>query len=89
MPYINPAIDVNQVMITTFDDLVAPDSTARIIKYFADNVDLGGMGFLNTDPAAEGRPSYPPSSMAKLYLYGYRNNIRSSYINKGLAGISK
>lgn len=78
MPYIKPAIDVNQVMITTFDDLVAPDSTARIIKYFVDNVDLGEMGFLNTDPATEGRPSYPPSNMAKLYLYGYRNKIRSS-----------
>ncbi len=78
MPYINPAIDVNQVMLTTFDDLVAPDSTARIIKYFVDNVDLGGMGFLNTDPAVEGRPSYPPSNMAKMYLYGYRNSIRSS-----------
>jgi len=78
MPYIKSAIDVNQVMITTFDELVAPDSTARIIKYFVDNVDLEAMGFLNTDPAAEGRPSYPPSSMAKLYLYGYRNKIRSS-----------
>ncbi len=65
-------------MLTTFDDLVAPDSTARIIKYFVDNVDLGGMGFLNIDPAIEGRPSYPPSNMAELYLYGYRNNIRSS-----------
>ncbi len=78
MPYINPAIDVNQVMLMAFDDLVAPDSTARIIKYFVDNVDLGEMGFLNTDPAVEGRPSYPPSNMAKLYLYGYRNSIRSS-----------
>ncbi len=58
MPYINPAIDVNQVMLMTFDDLVAPDSTARIIKYFVDNVDLSEMGFLNTNPAVEGRPPY-------------------------------
>lgn len=78
MPYINKPIDRNQVMITTFDELVAPDSTARIINYFIDNVDLGGMGFKNTTPAAEGRPSFPPSNMAKLYLYGYRNKIRSS-----------
>lgn len=78
MPFIKPAIDVNQVMLTTFDDLVAPDSTARIIKHFVDCVDLGEMGFANTDPAVEGRPSYPPSNMVKLYFYGYRNNIRSS-----------
>jgi transposase len=78
MPYIKPLIDVNQVMITTFDELVAPDSTARIIRYFVENVDLGEMGFSNTNPALEGRPSYPPSNMVMLYLYGYRNNIRSS-----------
>lgn len=78
MPYIKPAIDVNQVMVTTFDELVAPDSTARIISYFIDNVNLEEMGFLNTNPSFEGRPSYPPTIMAKLYLYGYRNGIRSS-----------
>lgn len=78
MPYINKPIDRSQVMITTFDELVAPDSTARIINYFIDNVDLGEMGFKNTNPAADGRPSFPPSNMAKLYLYGYRNKIRSS-----------
>lgn len=78
MPYIDKPIDRNQMMITTFDELVAPDSTARVINYFIDNVDLGEMGFKNTAPAIEGRPSFPPSNMAKLYLYGYRNKIRSS-----------
>ncbi len=78
MPYVNKPIDRSQVMITTFDDLVAPESTARVINYFVDNVDLGEMGFQNIVPAAEGRPSFPPSNMAKLYLYGYRNKIRSS-----------
>lgn len=78
MPYIEKPIDRNQVMVTTFDELVAPDSTARIINYFVDNVDLEEMGFQNTMPAVEGRPSFPPSNMAKMYLYGYRNGIRSS-----------
>ena len=78
MPYINKPIDRNQMMLTTFDELVEPDSTARVINYFIDHVDLGEMGFKNTNPAADGRPSFPPSNMAKLYLYGYRNKIRSS-----------
>lgn len=78
MPYVDKPIDRNQVMVTTFDELIAPDSTARIINYFIDNVDLEEMGFKNTTPAAEGRPSFPPSNMAKMYLYGYRNGIRSS-----------
>lgn len=78
MPYIKAPIDVNQVMMTTFDNLVPADSNARIIKHFIDNVDLDEMGFDNMDPAIEGRPSFPPSNMIKLYLYGYRNRIRSS-----------
>ena len=78
MPYIKAPIDVNQVMMTTFDNLVPADSNARIIKHFIDNVDLDEMGFDNMDPAIEGRPSFPPSNMVKLYLYGYRNKIRSS-----------
>ena len=78
MPYINKPIDRSQMMFTTFDELVEPDSTARVIDYFIDHVDLGEMGFRNTTAAAEGRPSFPPSNMAKLYLYGYRNKIRSS-----------
>ena len=78
MPYIEKPIDRYQVMMLAFDDLVSPESTARIINYFIDNVDLGALGFKNTIPAIEGRPSYPPTNMAKMYLYGYRNNIRSS-----------
>lgn len=78
MPYIKPEIDVCQTMITSIDNLVAPDSTARIIKHFVNNVDLAEMGFMNTDPAAEGRPSYPPVNMVMMYIYGYRNHIRSS-----------
>ena len=78
MPYIKAPIDVNQVMMTAFDSLVPADSNARIIKHFIDNADLAEMGFNNMDPAIEGRPSYPPSNMIKLYLYGYRNKIRSS-----------
>ena len=68
MPYIKAPIDVNQVMMTAFDSLVPADSNARIIKHFIDNADLAEMGFNNMDPAIEGRPSYPPSNMIKLYL---------------------
>ena len=78
MPYINAPIDRNQVMITTFDALVDPESIARIIDHFVNNVDLAEMGFKNTTPATEGRHSFPPSNMIKMYLYGYRRNIRSS-----------
>ena len=58
--------------------MVDPDSIARIIDAFVDSLDLTGMGFTNTNPSSEGRPAYNPGSLLKLYLYGHRNNMRSS-----------
>lgn len=78
MPFIPKAFDRNQVMLTSFDSLVDEHSIARIIDYFVNHVDLAAMGFSNTNPSEEGRPCYPADCYVKLYLYGYRNNIRSS-----------
>jgi transposase len=58
--------------------MVDRNSTARVIDYFADCLDLARLGFEKTEPSIEGRPCYDPRSMLKLYLYGYRKNIRSS-----------
>ena len=58
--------------------MVEWDSIARVIDCFVDHIDLKEMGFEKTEPSFEGRPCYDPQSMLKLYLYGYRNNIRSS-----------
>ena len=45
MPYMENPINRDQVIITTFDALVAPNSTARIIDHFINNVGLDKMGF--------------------------------------------
>lgn len=78
MPYISTAIDRDQLMVTSLNDLVDPESMARVIDYFVECLNLEKLGFKNTTPSIEGRPSYPPKNMLKLYLYGYRNPIRSS-----------
>jgi transposase len=36
------------------------------------------MAFAGIDPAATGRPSYHPSVLLKLYIYGYLNRVQSS-----------
>ena len=36
------------------------------------------MGFDSVEPAATGRPSYHPSVLLKLYIYGYLNRVQSS-----------
>jgi transposase len=60
------------------DDFIAEDNTVRIVDVFIDELDLAALGFDGASPAATGRPSYHPSVLLKLYLYGYLNRIQSS-----------
>ncbi len=71
-------VDVKQMMMASWDDMVDPESIARLIDAFVDSLDLQGLGFQKASPAEEGRPAYDPGSLLKLYLYGTRNRIRSS-----------
>ena len=59
------------------DDYVEEDSAARVIDVFVDRLDLSGLGF-KTDPADTGRPGYNPTTMLKIFAYGYMNKVQSS-----------
>jgi len=59
------------------DDFVAEDSAVRVIDVFLDDLDLSGLGF-KTQPNDTGRPAYHPSTMLKLFVYGYLNRVQSS-----------
>jgi transposase len=60
------------------DDYVADDNPIRVVEVFVDQLDLASLGFEGVDPAATGRPSYHPSVLLKIYIYGYLNRIQSS-----------
>jgi transposase len=60
------------------EDWVDEDNPVRVIDAFVDALDLGEIGFAGVEPAATGRPSYHPSVLLKLYIYGYLNRIQSS-----------
>ena len=77
MPYLK-AQDRNQMMMCSLDSMVDSESIARVIDKFVDGLDLEGMGFGKAEAAAEGRPSYDPRCLLKLYLYGSRKKLRSS-----------
>ena len=62
----------------TLEDFVAEDNAVRVIEAFVEGLDLGGLGFSRVDPKATGRPSYHPSVLLKLYIYGYLNRVQSS-----------
>jgi hypothetical protein len=47
-------------------------------RCFVDRLDLRKLGFKGTIPKATDRPSYHPSVLLKLYVYGYLNCVQSS-----------
>ena len=59
------------------DDYVAEDSAVRVIDVFIDDLDLSGLGF-KTEATGTGRPAYHPSTLLKIYVYGYLNRVQSS-----------
>jgi transposase len=62
----------------TLDEYVDKENPVRFIDAFIDSLNLEKIGFKHAVPCDEGRPSYDPSDLLKLYVYGYLNQIRSS-----------
>ena len=62
----------------SLDDYVTEDNPVRVVEVFIDELDLAALGFDGVQPAATGRPAYHPSTMLKIYLYGYLNRLQSS-----------
>jgi transposase len=62
----------------SLDDYVTEDNPVRVVEVFIDELDLGALGFEGVRPASTGRPAYHPSTLLKIYLYGYLNRVQSS-----------
>ena len=60
------------------DDYVTEDNPVRVVEAFIDELELGALGFEGVQPASTGRPAYRPSTLLKIYLYGYLNRVQSS-----------
>jgi len=69
--------DRDQLQLLSLDSMVKQSSWARVVDLFVDMLPLTELGFACVT-AQQGRPPYSPSDMLKLYLYGYKNAIRSS-----------
>ena len=65
-------------MMCTMDSFVDQESIARVIDVSVESLDLDELGFDRVGVSEEGRPSYPPKSLLKLYIYGNRKCIRFS-----------
>jgi transposase len=60
------------------EDWIDEDNPVRVIDVFVEELDLAELGFDGVAPEATGRPSYHPSVLLKLYIYGYLNRVQSS-----------
>jgi len=60
------------------DDFIDESNPVRVIDAFVNALDLAEMSFEGVEPATTGRPSYHPSVLLKLYIYGYLNRVQSS-----------
>jgi transposase len=60
------------------DDWIDEDNPVRVVDAFVEAIELGELGFDGVVPEATGRPSYHPSVLLKLYIYGYLNRVQSS-----------
>lgn len=63
------------------DDYVDDNNQVRFIEVFIENLNLQELGFVyagRENQKSKGNPSYDPSDMLKLFVYGYLNKVRSS-----------
>jgi transposase len=60
------------------DDWIDENNPVRAIDAFVDRLPLADLGFDGVAPAETGRPGYHPSTLLKLYVYGYLNRVQSS-----------
>jgi transposase len=60
------------------DDWIDESNPVRAVDAFVDALDLAKLGFEGVAPEVTGRPSYHPSALLKLYIYGYLNRVQSS-----------
>jgi len=72
--------DRNQEILfpVRIDDYIEEENLVRFIEAFVALLDLTLLGFTHAEIKTTGRPSYNPSDILKLYIYGYLNTIRSS-----------
>src|SRR3979411_509115 len=62
----------------SLEDYVGEENPVRVIEVFIDETDLAALGCSRRTPGGTGRPVYHPSTLLKIYLYGYLNRVQSS-----------
>ena len=80
MPRFIEGQDRHQVTLLpeSLDEFIAEDNAVRVVDAFVNELDLAELGFEGVQAAATGRPSYHPTVLLKICIYGYLNRVQSS-----------
>lgn len=71
--------DRNQIEMLCLEERIDEDNEVRLIDLFVNSLPLADFGFKEEKASPlGGRPAYHPSTLLKLFIYGYMNRIRSS-----------
>ena len=77
MPYVQ-GTDRRQSGLFCLEDFIASDAAVRVVDEFCEQVDYAALDFRGKFSQDNCRPTYHPSILLRLYIYGYLNGIRSS-----------
>ncbi len=61
--------------------MVHSGSNARLVDLFVDALPLSNLGFTRAQHESQGRPPYHLGVLLKLYMFGYRHGLRSSFMH--------
>lgn len=59
------------------DEYITEENPVRVVDVFIDALDISGLGF-KAIACDTGRPGYHPTTLLKLYVYGYLNQVQTS-----------
>lgn len=62
----------------SIEERISEDNAVRVIDMYVESINLEELGFKKVKPKNKGTNMYNPKDMLKLYIYGYKNGIRSS-----------
>jgi transposase len=73
-----PGAHREQIQFFALETLIEVDNEVRAIEALVNIVPMEDLGFIVKGKSQEGRPAFSAKMLLKLYVYGYRNGIRSS-----------
>jgi transposase len=81
MHHLSIKIDRGQISMIALEEMVHSDSYASLVGLFIDALPLSNLGFTHAQDVSQGRPPYHPEVLLKLYRYGYRHSLSSSFMH--------